>query len=314
MSNTEVRRLLGIVLAGATLTACGGGDGGVSNATGHVSVSLTDAPVDGADAVVLRVTGVAFKPEGSAPEVVQSFTARDIDLLQYQQGRAAVLLDDVPLSAGRYQWLRLIIENQANVRDSYAVVEGQECELRVPSGAERGLQMNRPIDVPANGSLALTVDFDLRQSLRAPPGQPSGTGACTQGYMLRPTLRLVNDAQVGAIAGGISFAGGAVPANCLPKVYVYEGSVAPDDVEESTSTSPDVDPLMVVGVDIPAGQTSGTYRAAFVPAGSYTAAFTCSEDTDADESLTFVPAAGTAVTVQNNVISTVSFTVPAASP
>jgi hypothetical protein len=199
-----------------------------------------------------------------------------------------------------------------NVRDSYIVINGQECELNVPSGAQTGLKMIHPIDVPAAGSLALTVDFDLRQSVHAPPGQASG--ACATGYVLRPTLRLVNDANVGAIDGTVSFEAGAVPLDCKPNVYLYEGAVTPDDMEVTTATSPDVDPYAVVGVDILDASTSGTYRAAFIPAGSYTAAFTCDDDTDDDESLAFVPPEGVPVTVQNNLISTVNFTVPAPAP
>jgi hypothetical protein len=103
-----------------------------------VQVSLTDTPIEDADNVVVSVSGVAFKPEGSAPEVVESFTARSIDLLQYQNGRTAILLQDTPMKAGRYQWLRLIIDTQPVVRDSYIVIDGNECELNVPSGAETG--------------------------------------------------------------------------------------------------------------------------------------------------------------------------------
>ena len=292
-------------------SACGGGGGG-SPGTGSVQVSLTDTPIEDADNVVVSVSGVAFKPEGSAPEVVESFAPRSIDLLQYQNGRTAILLQDTPMKAGRYQWLRLIINTQPVVRDSYIVINGNECELNVPSGAETGLKMNRPIDVPADGSLALTVDFDLRKSVHAPPGQMSG--ACATGYVLRPTLRLVNDANVGAIDGTVSFEAGAVPTGCKPNVYLYEGTVTPDDMEETTAVSPDVDPLVVVGVTIPAGSTSGTYRAAFIPAGSYTAAFTCDDDTTEDQSLAFVPPAGVVVSVQNNLISTVNFTVPVPAP
>jgi hypothetical protein len=292
------------------VSACGGGSG--SPATSSVQVSLTDTPIEDADNVVVSVSGVAFKPEGSAPEVVESFAPRSIDLLQYQNGRTAILLQDTPMQAGRYQWLRLIIDTQPVVRDSYIVINGNECELNVPSGAETGLKMNRPIDVPVDGSLALTIDFDLRKSVHAPPGQRSG--ACTTGYVLRPTLRLVNDANVGAIDGTVSFEAGTVPSDCKPNVYVYEGTVTPDDMEETTAASPDVDPLVVVGVTIPAGSTSGTYRAAFIPAGSYTAAFTCDDDTIDDQSLVFVPPAGVAVSVQNNVISTVNFTVPVPAP
>jgi hypothetical protein len=305
MARTVLASLAMAVLA----SACGGGS---SSGMGSVQVSLTDTPVDSADQVVVSVSGMAFKPQGSAPEVVESFVPRSIDLLQYQDGRTAILLQNTPMNAGRYQWLRLIIDAQPNVRDSYIVIDGQECELNVPSGAESGLKMIQPIDVPAAGSLALTVDFDLQQSVHAPPGQASG--ACATGYVLRPTLRLVNDANVGAIDGTVSFEAGAVPLDCKPNVYLYEGAGMPDDLEETTAASPDVDPFAVVSVDIPDGSTTGTYRAAFIPAGTYTAAFTCDDDTDDDESLAFVPSEGVPVTVQNNLISTVDFTVPAAAP
>ncbi len=300
--------LIAALAAAALASACGGGGGGSSSATGRVSVSLTDMPVDHAEQVVIAVSGVAFKPEGSRPEEVVDFSPRAIDLLQYQNGETAVLLQNTPMEAGRYQWLRLIVDTESNVRDSYIVIDGQECELNVPSGAETGLKMNRPIDVPADGSLALTVDFDLHKSIHTPPGQASG--ACATGYVLRPTLRLVNDADVGAIDGTVSFASGTVPAECSANVYLYEGTVAPDDSEDEAAASPDVDPYAVVRVDIPEGSVTGTYQAAFIPAGSYTAAFTCDEDTEADEILAFVPPEGVPVTVQNNLISTVNFEVP----
>jgi hypothetical protein len=306
MFNRNARPLL-IACAASLLVACGGGD---SSDMGRVTVSLTDAPVDVAQEVWVKVTGVAFKPSGSAPEIVQGFSPRTLNLLQYQQGDVAVLLDDVPFTAGSYQWLRLVIESEPNVRDSYVMVNGSECELRVPSGAESGLKMNRGFSIAADGSLALTIDFDLRQSLRAPPGQGSGTsGACTQGYLLRPTLRLIDDANVGAISGTVTFESGMPPEDCLPKVYLFSGTAVPDDVEDTSATA-DVDPLAVVGVTLPDGAVSGTYRAAFIPAGNYTAAFTCSDDTEADETLDFTPETGAAVTVQNNLIATLDFVAP----
>ena len=132
------------------LAGCGGGgDGGSS--TGTVKLSITDAPVDNATSVVIQFSGVAFKRAGSAPEVVQGLTPspRQFDLMQYQEGRAALLLDGVTLPAGDYEWVRLIVDNDPNVRDSYLVRStGEECELRVPSGAESGLKLNRGFTLP----------------------------------------------------------------------------------------------------------------------------------------------------------------------
>lgn len=291
------------------LAGCSGGGGGSAD-TGRMSLSITDAPVDDASNVVVQFSGVAFKREGEAAEVVQNLSPspRQLDLLEYQQGRAALLLDGVTLPAGRYQWVRLIVDTQQNVRDSYIVLTtGEECELRVPSGAESGLKLNRGFTLSAEGSVALTIDFDLRKSIHAPPGQRGMAEGCTQGYLMRPTLRIVDDANVGAISGTIDSA--LVTEACLPKVYVYSGSdVTPDDLEEAGGAS-DVDPLVVTNVDVQHGATAYGYRAAFLPPGSYTVAFTCDDDDPtADETLTFQTPR--TVAVQNNLISSASFAPP----
>jgi Domain of unknown function (DUF4382) len=132
-----------LVLVG--MSACsGGGDAGSQE--GQLSLSITDAPVDEASSVVVQFSGVAFKRVGSTAETVQNLvpSTRQIDLLQYQEGRAVLLLDGVTLPAGDYEWVRLIVDNEPGVRDSYLVrTTGEECELRVPSGAESGLKLNR---------------------------------------------------------------------------------------------------------------------------------------------------------------------------
>lgn len=312
-----MRHIKRTVLAGfamLALGACGGGGGSGTNGSGRLSLSVTDAPVDDVSSVVIQFSGVAFKRSGSSAEMVQNLTPspRRLDLLQYSQGMAALLLDGVTLPAGDYEWIRLIVDNEQNVRDSYVTLKtGQECELRIPSGAESGLKLNRGFTLPADSSVALTIDFDLRQSLHAPPGQQGSTASCTQGYLLRPTLRVVDDANVGAIAGTVASA--LIATGCSPKVYLYSGSnVIPDDIEETSATTPDVDPLVTADV---AADSAGTYRyrLAFVTPGAYTASFTCSsDDPTADEVLTFVGTQN--VTVQANLISTADFAAPPPAP
>lgn len=305
---------IALALLGSTLAACGGGGGGAASSTGRMSLSITDAPVDDASSVVVQFSGVALKPEGSEPEIVETLTpaTRQLDLLQYQEGHAALLLDGVTLPAGRYQWIRLIVDNEPNVRDSYLVqTDGAECELTVPSGAESGLKLNRGFTLPADGSIALTIDFDLRKSVHAPPGQSSSTSECTQGYLLRPTLRIVDDANVGAIGGTVDSA--LVTDGCVPKVYVFESSdVIPDDLEEITVTE-DVDPTVVAPVAVENGSIAYAFTAAFMPPGPYTVAFTCGDDDPtADDVLEFI--APQNVTVQNNLIATVDFVPPQPAP
>src|SRR4029453_13845431 len=102
------------------LAACSSGGGG-SDANGRLSLSVTDAPVDDAGSVVVPFSGVAFKRAGAAAETVQNLTPspRQLNLLEYQEGRAALLLDGVTLPAGDYEWIRLIVDNTPNVRDSF---------------------------------------------------------------------------------------------------------------------------------------------------------------------------------------------------
>jgi hypothetical protein len=170
------------------------------------------------------------------------------------------------------------------------------------------LKLNSGFTLPADGSVALTVDFDLRKSLHAPPGQRGMGLDCTQAFLLRPTLRLVDNANVGAIAGHVDAP--LVTEGCLPKVYVFEGAdAAADDIEESTPTTPDVDPMLVATVNVVNGVTRYDYRASFVPAGTYTVAFTCGDDdpTD-DDTLTFIQPQN--ATVQPNLITIVDVVAP----
>jgi hypothetical protein len=293
------------------VAACAGGDSG-DNGTGVLSLGVTDAPVDEARSVVVQFSGVAFKHEGMGPETVMNMepSPRQIDLLQTQNGNAAILLNNVTLPAGRYQWLRLIVEDEPNVRDSFLVLNsGAECELIVPSGAESGLKLNGGFTLPAGGSAALTVHFNLHDSIQAPPGQTGSGLNCTEAFLMRPTLHLVDNANVGAIGGHVDAA--LVTADCIPNVYVFEGENAVvDDMEESTTTTPDVDPTRLAKVNVVNGASQYQYLEGFVPTGAYTVAFTCgADDPVVDDTLTFF--APQNVTVQNNLITTVDFVAPA---
>ena len=55
-----------------------------------------------ATSVVVQFSGVAFKREGQGPEIVRDLmpTPRQFNLLEFQDGRAALLLDGVTLPAG----------------------------------------------------------------------------------------------------------------------------------------------------------------------------------------------------------------------
>lgn len=258
------------MVAALILASCGGGDGGNSSDTGFITIGMTDAPVDQADAVVVTFDAITLKPSsGSAIEVVLDEPLA-IDLLSYQGDNRVLILDDFAVSAGSYNWMRLsVIE-----ADSYIEIDGQQHALEIPSGAQSGLKMNRGFTVGAGALTDFTLDFDLRKSVHQ-----EGAGD----YKLRPVIRLVDNLTAGAISG-------TVPANLLTAetcangdnddvgnaVYLFTGLDQPlQDVQGNEG-----DPLVSASVTYNPEADAYEYTLGFVPAGDYTLAFTCDASLD----------------------------------
>jgi hypothetical protein len=303
--------------AALALAACAGGDSGGD--TGRLTLGVTDAPIDHADAVVVRFTGVEFKPHGGQAFSRDLAAPRDIDLLDFQGTNRALLFDDETLPAGEYEWMRLKVVADPGVVDSYITLEGGgQCELIVPSGAESGLKLTRGFTIGAGVSTDLTLDFDVRRSIVQPTGQSSEATDCGgQAYLLKPVVRVVDLLEVGAIQGNVDVALRSTPecaasAVTPGSVYLFGPYAAtdpvptPDDYDENGADGANalasalVDPL-------------GNYSIGFVPAGKYVVAYTCDPDdvtVDADvtaPAVTFTPQAGTTVDVAVNATATVDF-------
>jgi hypothetical protein len=265
---------LALAATSAVLTACNGD--GISQTESVLHLNITDAPLTNATKVWLQFTGVEVKPTGSAPQSFMFPTPAGYDLLTLQNGNAATLLGDTTVAAGDYEWVRLILDPV--VGSSYVIDGTGQHALRIPSGAETGLKLVRGFTMPAGGRADFTIDFVLQKSIIAPPGQ-------SPDYLMKPVLRMTNNVEVGTIAGTFAPQSlSAIPActGKAPMVYLYEGgSVTPDDIynptDGSADTIPLVDPLVVSAATLNSS-TQYTYRVAFVPAGTYTVAFSCNSD------------------------------------
>ncbi|MEN8821223.1 MAG: DUF4382 domain-containing protein [Abyssibacter sp.] len=309
------------------LSACGDGGSADITGTGFVSLGVTDAPVDDADAVVVTFTEVQLL--GADDAVRSTFTLdtpQQIDLLALQGNNSRFLIEGEEAPVGTYEQIRLIVDAVApscnNIPDplpSYITIDGVDYPLVVPSGEQSGLKFQGPITVAAGQSAAYTVDFDLRQAI----AERGATGC----YNLRPVVRVVDNAEVGTLAGTVDpdlFADAAC-ANANPAtgeggaVYVFSGgATVPDDADASTDE--DVDPLTTALLtpvtdenDIVVGYE---YEVGFLLAGEYTAAFTCQareDDGEQDDAISFGD-------VENNIVinadaeTTVNFEADAESP
>ncbi|SFR83338.1 protein of unknown function [Marinobacter daqiaonensis] len=260
----------GVATLAAAIAACGGSDSGSS--TGTMSLDLTDAPVDNVTEVNISITGVELQPaEGDriSFEIDNPDVRTDLNLLSLQGGAVEALLTNQELPAGEYEWMRLRLGDGS----TFTVLDSEGSKtLFVPSGAQRGLQTSG-FTVPAGGNVDFTIDFDVRKSLAYNPGPDR--------YVLRPTLRLVDNVEVGEIAGTvdstlIATACGSDDSKPYPgSVYIFSGAdETPDDIGGEN------EPLVAVPVD----QETFGFIAAFIPAGDYTVSYTCDEDNITDES------------------------------
>jgi len=324
--------ILAAAAASTLLAACGGEDdgGGASKKTGTLKVGITDAPVDFADQVVVQFSGVELKPrDGEAFSI--DFPSKRLNLLELQGSRRAMLLDGETVPAGEYEWLRLKVDADPNVGgDSYVRLEsgGEECEMRIPSGEQTGLKLVRGFTVGAGTTTDFTIDFDLRKSVVAPPGQRTPVSTCGgQAFLLKPALRMVDNLQVGAIGGVVDSS--LVTSQCASSteapypgnVYLFgpvpaNGTVGPDDYDGLEDDPNGADAITSAQVS----QDDFSYTIGFVPVGNYVVAYTCDlDDTalDADalptplETVRLTPTEGTTVTVTVNQTAVVNFTAPA---
>ena len=244
------------------------GDTNSDLGTGTVSVSIKDGPVDSASAVEVTFTGIELKPYSGSPITVTFDTPKTIDLLQQQGTNSVTLLDSNVVTGGTYSWVRLIVDQSA----SYLVNSTGTHNLTIPSGDETGLKINDSFTVPKDGTVSVTIDFDLRKSVLEP-----ATGSTD--YKLKPVLHLVQNDKSGNVSGTVSSTLVHGSGCGSSAVYLFEGSgVTADDVDG-------IDPDPYGSSLVKLNNTSGNYEyeIGYVPAGDYTIAFTCLANLDDPE-------------------------------
>ncbi len=263
---------LGLPLAAAmALAGCGGGGGGDGAATGRISLAVTDAPVDSASSVVVEFTEIELKPESGPPFTIGLDPARQVDLYDLQEGMSEYLVIDETVPAGRYNWVRLGLNAEEGLTDSYIEMEDSTVHpLHIPSGAQTGLKLVSGFLVPVNGEADFVIDFDLRKSVVKPEAEG-------QDYKLKPALRMINMATAGDIGGTVD-ATLLAGTDCTDAhaVYVFEGAGTSPDDEDGL----DPDPVTSALVNYRESEGVYAYRVAYLVPGEYTVALTCNADQD----------------------------------
>ena len=179
------------------LAMSGCSSGGSSGEVGTLNVLLTDAPACGFDHVYVTVDHVEISTDGGTWTTVPvKSTLSRIDLLTLRNG-TLLSLGSVPLSAGTYQQVRLVLkDNGASAPWANALVltgSTSELPLKTPSGQQSGYKIRGPFTVQANTLSDLVLDFDACQSIVA-------AGASGQ-HLLKPVVTATAQVVSGAIQG-----------------------------------------------------------------------------------------------------------------
>lgn len=179
----NLRRSMAAGVAACTLllAACGGGGGsgggiggsGAPLGKGTLRASMTDAPSCGYDAVHVTIDRLRVHQGGNAAESDSGWVdipltgPRRVDLLTLTNG-VLFPLGEVPLAAGNYQQMRLVLaaNTQANpLANSVTPTGGAEVPMDTPSAQQSGLKLNMNVDVPADQVVDVVLDFDACKSV-----------------------------------------------------------------------------------------------------------------------------------------------------
>ncbi|WP_111497962.1 DUF4382 domain-containing protein [Marinobacter bohaiensis] len=247
---------------------------------GRLTLALADAPIDDLTALTVTVLGVELKPVGDDSVTFVDDAPREIDLLSLQNGTTATLIDDEDVPADDYDWVRLILSDDGDAHTAEGR-DGGTYSVVVPASFESGLRVDADFSLDEGDAISLTLDFDVRRSLYASSGVAAD-------YELRPTLRLVENGDVGAIVGTVDSSTLIQTACDSPQdyaglVYVYEGgNVTPNDLGGVP------EPMVTAVVSDADNPGTYTYYAGLLPAGDYTVSYSCDrDDLEVDESLSF---------------------------
>jgi len=240
------------------LASCGSGN------TSGLTLSMTDAPLDSASAVIVSFAGLQVSGPNVTPYTKVINPPSSLDLYALQGGISAAITSHLQIAPGHYTQLSFTIASDPSIAQSSITLPDGLHILYIPPNVSS--TVNIPVDftIASGGTVNMTVDFDLRRSIIQDPNDPTK-------YQLIPSMRAVQNELSGTLTGSVA----TTLITCLePAVYVYQGVVTPTDVDINAPAGT-VQPITteLVGYN----QTTGLYNftAGFLSPGTYTAAFTC---------------------------------------
>jgi len=232
--------------------------------SGIMKLSLTDAPIDGADVtgVFITINEIQVHTPSNGWVTMEDFEGPEtFNLLDLTRGESE-FLGSLELEGGKYTQIRFLLDapetgaGRPLSPGCYIEFEDESTEpLFVPSGSQSGFKAVGAFTVPVNGTVEITADFDVRKSVHQ-------TGAGSPRYILRPVIRLIVENQAGAIRGNVT----NIPDDTGIVVYAY----ADDTYTEDEAAEPEGESIRFPNaVSSDRVDEMGVYKIAFLAEGVY---------------------------------------------
>ena len=159
--------------------------------TGTLKLYLSDAPIDAANVtgVYITINEIQYHRDGQWMTCEEFAGNQTYNLLELTGGNST-LLGEFTLPAGNYTQIRFMLDipergsHPANPGCYIKFANNSTEPLFVPSGGQTGYKAIGHFEVPVNGTVEVTADFDARKAVVV-----AGSS-----YILKPTIKLiVND-------------------------------------------------------------------------------------------------------------------------
>ena len=224
----------------ALISACSSNN---NNETSRLTVTLTDSPGD-YDEVNVDIQSVQVHTSSSSDTVNGWITLSNsnvgvVNLLNYTNGEE-LTLSDADFPVGNISQLRLVLGTNNTIK-----MNGTSFDLTTPSAQQSGLKLQVNANLKAGITYKFTLDFDASKSVVK-------TG--NSKYILKPVIKVITNAESGAISGNV------LPAEENVAVLVMSGS----DTVSSSFAPAGINEYLVSGVP------TGTYDLVFDPGSSST--------------------------------------------
>lgn len=205
-------------------------------------IHLTDAPLDEIQKVIVQIVKLEISSNDGAWTDIPVQLTQEVDLLSLQDGASLPLASMPDLPAGSYQKLRIVL---SETNPPYVIDKaGERFALKVPTGM---ITADAPFDHSQDSPASLTIDFDVRKSIKYVGGNKNKNDKPGR-YQMRPYLRVVKNQAVGSIVG---------EAKTGSIVCIYPTGSVKDE-------SDDCDGAITSAIS-----KKGKFKAAFIPPGSY---------------------------------------------